>query len=69
MKLLYRARYVMVECLLGTAKAQALISSTVRNNCVCLHLCVCALLWVSMCVWRAEVSLRYHSTGVVHLVS
>lgn len=62
----------MMECLLGMAKAQALISSTLRNKfCVCLYLCVCVcvLLWVSMCVWRAEVSLRYHSTGVIHLVS
>lgn len=60
----------MVECLLGTVKAQALICSTLRNKfCLSVFMCMCALTWVSMCVWRAEVSLRYHSTGVIHLVS
>lgn len=44
----------MVECLLGMAKAQALISSTLKNNCVCFYLCVCARSCGCPCVYGGQ---------------
>lgn len=37
--------------------------------CVCVHVCeyVYVCLWIeSMCLWRTEDSIKYHSLGIIH---